>query len=267
MYAFTYHRPASVRQAASLLAKKPDAKLLAGGQTLLPTMKQRLASPDHVVDLAAIAEMKGISAKGRTIVIGAMTTHAEVAASAIVQEAIPALAALADGIGDPHVRNKGTIGGSVANNDPAADYPAACLALGATITTNKRKITADAFFTGMFSTALDEGEMITKIAFPMPGKAAYAKFPNPASRYALVGVMVAKRGAEIRVAVTGAGGNGVFRWADAEKALAVRFSAKSLDGVKVASKGLNADIHADAEYRAHLIGVMAKRAVMAAVGK
>jgi aerobic carbon-monoxide dehydrogenase medium subunit len=267
MYVFTYHRPASVRQAASLLAKKPDAKLLAGGQTLLPTMKQRLASPDHVVDLAAIVEMRGIARKGRVIVIGAMTTHAEVAASPVVQEAIPALAALADGIGDPHVRNKGTIGGSVANNDPAADYPAACLALGATITTNKRKITADEFFTGMFSTALEDGEMITKIAFPMPGKAAYAKFPNPASRYALVGVMVAKRGTDIRVAVTGAGGNGVFRWLDAEKALTGRFSPKSLDGVKAASKGLNADIHADAEYRAHLIGVMAKRAVAAAIGK
>lgn len=267
MYAFTYHRPASVRQAAGLLAKKDDAKLLAGGHTLLPTMKQRLASPANLIDLGGIAEMKGIARKGRTIVIGAMTTHAEVAASPIVTEAVPALAGLADGIGDPHVRNRGTIGGSIANNDPAADYPAACIALGATIVTNRRKIEADAFFTGLYDTALEEGEIVTKVVFPIPGRAAYAKFPNPASRYALVGVCVAKRGAEVRVAVTGAGASGVFRWMEAETALKTRFGVKALDGLKASASGLNGDIHADAEYRAHLIGVMARRAVSAAVGK
>lgn len=267
MYAFTYHRPASVRQAAGLLAKKDEPKLLAGGQTLLPTMKQRLASPANLIDLGVVAEMKGIARKGRTVVIGAMTTHADVAMSPVVQEAIPALASLADGIGDPHVRNRGTIGGSVANNDPAADYPAACIALGATIVTNKRKIEADAFFTGLYDTALDEGEIITKVIFPIPGKAAYAKFPNPASRYALVGVCVAKRGAEVRVAVTGAGASGVFRWTEAEAALKARFGAKALDGLKASAKNLNGDIHADADYRAHLIGVMARRAVAAALGK
>jgi aerobic carbon-monoxide dehydrogenase medium subunit len=221
----------------------------------------------NVVDLGAVSDLKGIERKGRTIVIGAMATHAEVANSTVVQEAIPGLAALAGNIGDPHVRNRGTIGGSVANNDPAADYPAACLAMGATIVTNRRKIAADEFFQGMFDTALEDGEIITKISFPMPGKAAYMKFPNPASRYALVGVCVAKRGAEVRVAVTGAGASGVFRWAEAEAALAKRFSSKSLDGMAAKAAGLNADIHADAEYRAHLIGVMARRAVDAALGK
>lgn len=267
MYAFTYHRPASVRQAAGLLAKKDDAKLLAGGHTLLPTMKQRLASPGNIIDLGGVAEMKGIARKGRTVVVGAMTTHADVANSPVVREAIPALASLADGIGDPHVRNRGTMGGSVANNDPAADYPAACIALGATIVTNRRKIEADAFFTGLYDTALEDGEIITKVIFPIPGKAAYAKFPNPASRYALVGVCVAKRGSEVRVAVTGAGSSGVFRWTEAEAALKTRFGAKALDGLKASAKNLNGDIHADADYRAHLIGVMARRAVAAAVAK
>jgi aerobic carbon-monoxide dehydrogenase medium subunit len=267
MYAFTYHRPATVRQAAGMLSRKEDAKLLAGGQTLLPTMKQRLASPANVVDLGKVADIKGVTRKGRALVIGAMTTHAEVAASADVQEAIPGLAALAGGIGDPHVRARGTIGGSVANNDPAADYPAACLAMGATIHTSKRKIAADAFFEGMFSTMLEEGEIITAVSFPIPAKSAYAKFPNPASRYALVGVCVVKRGADVRVAVTGAGANGVFRWTEAEEALKKRFGSKSLDGLKASAKGINSDIHADADYRAHLIGVMAKRAVDAALGK
>ncbi len=267
MYAFAYHRPATARQAAGLLAKKEDAKLLAGGHTLLPTMKQRLASPAHLVDLGACADLRGIERKGRNLVIGAMSTHAEVAASSIVQEAIPGLAWLASHIGDPHVRHRGTIGGSVANNDPAADYPAACLALGATIVTNRRKIEADAFFTGLYETALEEGEIVTKIAFPVASKAAYAKFRNPASRYALVGVFVAKRGSDVRVAVTGAGEGGVFRWPEGEAALKVRFAPKSLDGVKASAKGVNADMHADAEYRAHLIGVMAKEAVARAVGK
>jgi carbon-monoxide dehydrogenase medium subunit len=230
-------------------------------------MKNRLASPGTIVDLSKAAGMAGIEAKGRTIVIGAMTTHMDVANSALVQEKLPGLAVLAGGIGDPHVRARGTIGGSVANNDPAADYPAACLALGATIVTTKRKIAAADYFTGLFSTALEEGEVITKVVFPIAGKFAYAKFPNPASRYALVGVAVAKKGSAVSVAVTGAGSDGVFRWTDAEKALSTRFSAKVLDGVAASAKGLNGDIHASAEYRAHLIGVMAKRAVAAATGK
>jgi aerobic carbon-monoxide dehydrogenase medium subunit len=267
MYDFKYHRASSARQAANLLAKAEDAKLLAGGQTLLPTMKNRLASPANVIDLGKVAELKGIEQKGRNVVIGAMTTHAEVAASDVVKAAIPGLAALAEGIGDPQVRHRGTIGGSVANNDPSADYPAGLMALGATIVTNKRKIAADDFFQGMFATALDDGEMITKIVFPMASKFAYAKFPNPASRYALVGVAVGKKGSAVRVAVTGAGANGVFRWADAEKVLSGKFNAKAVDGLKAAAKGLNGDIHASADYRAHLIGVMAKRAVAAATGK
>jgi carbon-monoxide dehydrogenase medium subunit len=267
MYAFTYHRPATARQAAGLLAKKEEAKLLAGGHTLLPTMKQRLAAPGALVDLAGCADLKGIERKGRNIVIGAMTTHAEVGNSPIVQEAIPALAWLAGNIGDPHVRHRGTIGGSVANNDPAADYPAACLALGATIVTNKRKIVADEFFTGLYETALEEGEIITRISFPLASKAGYAKFRNPASRYALVGVFVAKRGSDVRIAVTGAGEGGVFRWPEGEAALKTRFAPKSLDGVKHTADGINADMHADAEYRAHLIGVMAKDAVARATAK
>lgn len=264
MYPFKYHKAGSVRGAVALLKKAEDPKILAGGQTLLPTMKQRLASPRNLVDLAGIEGMKGIELKGRTIHIGAMTTHAEVASSKVVMETIPALAKLAGGIGDPHVRHRGTIGGSVANNDPAADYPAACLGLGATIQTNKRKIPADEFFTGMFSTALEEDEIITKIAFPVPSKAGYMKFPNPASRYALAGVFVAKKGRSVRVAVTGAGSGGVFRHAAMEEALAKKFAAKALDGVTTPAKDLNGDIHASADYRAHLVGVMAKRAVASA---
>lgn len=267
MYAFEYHRPANVRQAAALLQKSEDAKIVAGGHTLLPTMKQRLAAPSSLVDLGGMSELKGIEKKGRAVVIGAMMTHAEVADSEIVREAIPGLAELAGMIGDPAVRHRGTIGGSVANNDPAADYPAACLALGATIITNKRKILADDFFKGMFETALEEGEIITKVSFPLAGKAAYAKFRNPASRYALAAVFVAKRGSEIRVAVTGAGSDGVFRWTEAEEALGKRFSAKSLDGMTASVGMMNGDIHADAEYRAHLVGVMARRAVQTAASR
>ena len=267
MYAFSYHSPKTVRQAATLLGKNPDAKVLAGGQTLLPTMKQRLASPSALVDLGKADGLLGIEVKGRNVVIGAMTRHADVATSAVVGEAIPALAALAGGIGDPAVRNRGTIGGSIANNDPAADYPSAVLALNATIITNKRKIPADEFFQGMFTTSLEEGEMIVKVSFPIPSKAAYEKFPNPASRYAMVGVFVAKKGAETRVAVTGAGSDGVFRSAECEAALKARFNPKSLDGVKVQASGLNSDIHASSEYRAHLIPVIAKRAVAKAMAK
>jgi carbon-monoxide dehydrogenase medium subunit len=267
MYAFTYSSPKTVRQAASALAKSEDGKLLAGGQTLLPTMKQRLAAPPALVDLGKVDGLAGIELKGRTVVIGAMTTHAAVATSAVLQQAIPGLAAMAGMIGDPAVRNRGTIGGSIANNDPAADYPAACLALGATIVTNKRKLPAEQFFTGLFDTALEAGEIVVRVSFPIPGKAAYAKFRNPASRYAIVGVFVAKRGSDVRVAVTGAGASGVFRATALEEALKKRFSPKSLEGISLPATGLNGDMHASPEYRAHLITVMAKRAVTAAIGK
>ena len=260
MYPFTYHQPDSARKAASVAGKAEDAKFLAGGMTLLPTMKQRLASPANLIDLAKCDDLRGIEVKGRSVTIGAMTRHVDVANSKELQEAIPALAELAGMIGDPMVRNRGTIGGSLANNDPAADYPAAALALGATIVTNKRKIEAEDYFTGLFETALEEGEIVTKISFPIPAKAGYEKFRNPASRYAIVGVFVAKKGTEVRVAVTGAGSGGVFRATKIEAALTAKFSSKSLEGVKMPAEGLNSDIHADAEYRAHLITVMAKRA-------
>ena len=264
MYTFEYHSAQSVADAAKLLASKPEAKLLAGGHTLIPTMKLRLASPKALVDLSRVAELKGIDKKGNALVIGAMTTHAEVAESAVVKSSIPGLAALAGGIGDPHVRHRGTIGGSIANNDPAADYPAALLALGATIGTNKREIKADAFFTGLFSTALQDGEIITRISLPLPAKFAYAKFPNPASRYALVGVAVAQTGGAIRVAVTGAGNNGVFRHPAMEAALGKSWSAAALNGVTADAGKMVSDIHGDAAYRAHLVGVMACRAVAVA---
>jgi len=263
MHDFTYHRPTSLADAAKALGGASEAKIVAGGMTLVPTMKQRLASPSDLVDLAGIAELKGIKVEGNTVTIGAMTTHAEVADSPDVKKAIPALAALAEGIGDPQVRNRGTIGGSISNNDPAADYPAAVLGLDATIVTNKRRIKADDFFKGMFETALAGDEIVTSVSFPKPEKAGYAKFPNPASRYAMVGVMVAKTAGGVRVAVTGAG-PGVFRQKDMEKALSGSFSADALKGVKVDSKNLNSDIHGGADYRAHLVGVMAARAVAAA---
>lgn len=264
MYAFDYHKASSVREAAKLLKDNEEAKVLAGGQTFIPTLKQRLAAPEQVIDLNGIDELREIELTGRTVHIGAMARHADVAGSEELQETIPALAKLAGGIGDPHVRNCGTLGGSVANNDPSADYPAAVLAFGATVHTNTRKIAADDFFTGMFETALEEGELITKISFPVPKKAAYMKFHNPASRYALVGVCVVKRGSEVRVTVTGAGQDGVFRLSDAEEALAARFVPKSLDDLVVDPSNLNSEIHASAEYRAHLVKVMAKRAVAAA---
>jgi aerobic carbon-monoxide dehydrogenase medium subunit len=267
MYNFTFHRPETLRQAINLLSKHEDAKLLAGGHTLLPTMKLRLAAPTQLIDLSRVAGLTGIELSGRSLTIGAMTRHVDVHTSPVVQEAAPVLAKLAGLIGDPAVRHMGTIGGSIANNDPTADYPAACLGLGATIITNKRRIKADDFFTGMFSTALEPAEIITKVSFPLPKKAAYQKFRNQASRYALVGVFVGKRGSEIRVAVTGARGNGVFRVPSFEEALKKRFSPKSLEGLTVPADGLNGDIHGSAEYRAHLIGVMARRAVAEAIGK
>ena len=263
MYAFEYHRPESLSAAVADLAKA-EAKALAGGMTLLPTMKQRLASPASLVDLNKIPDLDRVSREGDNLVIGAMTRHADVARNAVVKAAIPALAKLAAGIGDPHVRNRGTIGGSIANNDPTADYPAAALALGATIVTNKRRVGAQDFFKGLFETALDTGELITQVSFPVPQKAAYMKFPNPASRYALVGVFVARTAGGVRVAVTGAGQNGVFRAEAFEAALNANFSPAALDGVSVPATSLNSDLHADADYRAHLVGVMAKRAVAAA---
>jgi aerobic carbon-monoxide dehydrogenase medium subunit len=267
MYSFTFHRPETIRQAINLLSKNEDAKLLAGGHTLLPTMKLRLANPPQLIDLSRIEGLTGIALKGRSIEIGAMTRHVDVHISPVVQQAAPVIAKLAGLIGDPAVRHMGTIGGSIANNDPTADYPAACLGLGATIITNKRRIKADDFFTGMFSTALEPTEIITKVSFPLPKKAAYQKFRNQASRYALVGVFVSKRGSDIRVSVTGAGGDGVFRVTAFEEALKKRFSPKSLDGLTVPADGLNSDIHGSAEYRAHLIGVLARRAVAEAIGK
>jgi carbon-monoxide dehydrogenase medium subunit len=267
MYAFTFHRPQTVRQAAGILAKNEDAKLLAGGQTLLPTMKLRLAGPPQIIDMTLIEGLSGIEMSGRSLTIGAMTTHNEVNTSPVVQQAAPVLAKLAGMVGDPAVRHRGTIGGSVANNDPNADYPAACLGLGATIVTNKRRVKADEFFTGMFSTVLEPTEIITKVIFPLPKKAAYQKFRNQASRFALVGVFVSKRGSDIRVAVTGAGSNGVFRVKSFEEALKKRFSPKSLEGLTIPADGMNSDIHGSAEYRAHLVGVLARRAVAEAIGK
>jgi len=262
MYDFAYQKPASVADAVKLLAD-PEAKALAGGQTLIPVLKQRLNKPTTVVDLARLG-LSGITVAGGTVTVGAMTTHATVAASADVKRAIPALAQLAGGIGDPAVRYRGTIGGSLANNDPTADYPAAALALGATIKTDKREIAADDYFQGMFATALEPGEVITAVSFPVPEKAGYVKFPNPASRYAMVGVFVAKGPKGVRVAVTGAGQNGVFRHSAYEQAMAKSWSAAALDGVATPADGLNSDIHASAEYRAHLVDVMAKRALAAA---
>ncbi len=266
MYAFTFERPTSVKDAASLLAKNSDAKLLAGGHSLIPVMKLRLASPNVLIDLSKIAELSGVKVAGDTVTIGATTTHSAVANSKELLAAMPALAAVPASIGDPHVRLAGTIGGSVANNDPNADYPAALLGLGATVVTSKRKIGADDFFQGMFTTALEGDEIITAISFPVTKTANYQKFKHPASGFALVGVFVSKRGADVRVAVTGAGSNGVFRVKAFEEALKKDFSAKALEGLAVPTTGLNSDIHAGADYRAHLIGVLAKRAVVAANG-
>ncbi len=264
MHAFEYHRPSSLADASKLAGKGDDAKLLAGGQSLVQAMKLRLSAPSDLVDLNAIAELRGIKSDGKTVTVGAMARHAEVAASPEVKKAIPALAALAELIGDRQVRHQGTIGGSLANNDPAADYPAAVLGLGATVVTNKRKIAADEFFKGMFETALQAGEIITQVSFPVPKRAAYTKFKNPASRFAIVGVFVADTGSGVRVAVTGAGSS-VFRQSEMEKALGAKFAPESVSGVKVKADGLNSDLHASAEYRAHLVGVMAKRAVEAAL--
>ncbi|MBR0938497.1 xanthine dehydrogenase family protein subunit M [Bradyrhizobium jicamae] len=265
MKSFAYHQPGGIPEAAKLLSSVAESKLVAGGMTLIPTLKQRLAQPEALIDLSSLADLRGISDDGATITIGAMTPHAQVAASELVRGKIPALAALASMIGDPAVRNRGTIGGSVANNDPAADYPAGTLGLGATIVTNAREIAADAFFLGLFETALEAGEIITGIRFPVPLKAGYAKFKAPASRYALVGVFVAQLPAGVRVAVTGAGA-GVFRVPPMEAALSNNFDASAIAAIKIDADGLTSDIHAEADYRAHLVTVMAKRAVGAALG-
>ena len=265
MYQTTYHRASSVDEATSLFAKGNEAKYLAGGHTLLPVMKQRLASPSDVIDISRIKDLVGIEVTGDAVTIKAATTHYDVANSAAVQKALPALAHLASTIGDPAVRHRGTIGGSLANNDPAADYPAAVLALGATVTTNKRTIAAGDFFKGLFTTALDDGEMITAVSFPIPAKAGYSKFPHPASRFALTGVFAVKtKAGDVRVAVTGAFQSGVARVGAIETALKTNWAASALDGVTISADNLMSDIHAAADYRANLIKIMAQRAVTAA---
>jgi carbon-monoxide dehydrogenase medium subunit len=264
MYAFKYHRAANLSDAAALISKNPEAKLLAGGQSLVQAMKLRLASPSDLVDLASVTDLRTLKVDGGKVSIGAMVHHAEVADSSAVKKAIPALAALAGTIGDRQVRNLGTIGGSLANNDPAADYPAAVLGLGATIVTNKRQHDADKFFKGLYETALAPDEIITNVVFPAPKRAAYMKFKNPASRFAIVGVFVAESASGVRVAVTGAGAC-AFRVPEMEKALTAKFAPESVASIKVKQDGLNSDLHASAEYRAHLITVMAKRAVEAAI--
>jgi carbon-monoxide dehydrogenase medium subunit len=263
--AFRYHRARDVGDAESLFRSAPDARFISGGQSLIPMMKQRLAAPGDLVDLSRIAALSFVRRAEGLLTIGSGTKHADVAASADVQKAIPALAALAAGIGDPAVRHRGTIGGSIANNDPAADYPAAVLALNAHVQTTKRLIDADAFFTGMFATALNDGEIVTEINFPVPKQAAYQKFRNQASRYAMVGVFVARFDHGVRVAVTGAAPC-VFRVSEMEAALTKSFTPDAVAKIGVPADGLNSDIHGSAEYRAHLITVMAKRAVAQALG-
>jgi carbon-monoxide dehydrogenase medium subunit len=262
MYETTYHRASSVDEAAAMFAKGAESKYLAGGHTLIPVMKQRLASPSDVIDLGKIKELIGIEASGDTLTIKAATTHHDVANSGLAQKAIPALAYLASLIGDPAVRHRGTIGGSIANNDPAADYPAALLALGAIVKTNKRSIPADDFFQGLFTTALEDGEIITAVSFPIPAKAGYSKFPHPASRFALAGVFVAKtKSGEVRAAATGASQSGVMRIPAIEAALKANWSAGALDGVKISTDGMLNDLHGSSDYRANLIRVMAQRAL------
>lgn len=260
MYAFDYHKPRSLAEAAALLAEKAEGRLMAGGMTLIPTLKQRLAAPTDVIDLAGIPGLAAISVTAHEITVGAMTTHAAVAHSPEVKARLPALAALAEGIGDPQVRHRGTIGGSISNADPAADYPAGLVGLGATVVTDRREIAADDFFTALFETALEPGEIVRQVRFPIPLAAAYAKFPNPASRYAVAGVFVARTANGVRVAVTGAGPS-VFRVPEMEAALDASFTADAIAGIVVSADGLNEDPHATAAYRANLVKVMATRAV------
>lgn len=266
MYQVNYHRASTVADAAKLQKKGDDAKYVSGGMTLIPAMKSRLAAPSDLVDLSRVAEMKGIKVSGKNVTIGAGTIHYDVANDAKLKAVCPALCYLASLIGDPAVRHRGTIGGSISNNDPAADYPSAMLALGATIVTNKREVAAAKFFTGLFETALKDGEIVTAVKFTAPAKAGYAKFPNPASRYAVVGVFVASDKDGVRAAVTGAGDDGVFRSKPVEAALAKSFTPEALDGVNISASGLMTDMHASADYRANLIAVMAKRATAMANG-
>ncbi len=260
MYDFAYHKPSSVADAVKLLSADPDALPISGGQTLLPALKHRLNRPTSLVDLSGIAELKGIKREGDKITVGALARHSEVQDNPDIKAAIPALAYMATVIGDIQVRNRGTMGGSVANNDPAADYPAAVLALDATLVTDKRRIASDDFFQGMFTTALEPGELLVAIEFPVPEKSGYAKMRNPASRYVMAGVFVAKTKGGVRVVVNGAG-PGVFRQTEMERALAANWSPDAVAGIKQPAEGLNGDIHGSAEYRAHLVTVMAKRAV------
>lgn len=264
-YAFHYRRAASLAEAQALFAQAEDAKFLAGGQTLIPAMKQRLSQPSALIDIGGLKELAFIEERNGTIVIGAATRHCDVAASALVRKTIPALAELAEEIGDPAVRHMGTLGGSLATSDPAADYPAAVLGLGATVVTTRKSVGADDYFLGLFQTALEDGEIITEVAFPVPRRAGYAKFRHPASHYAVVGVFVAQTDAGVRVAATGAGPC-AFRVAEMEDALRRRFAEESVTGISVSAEGLNGDLHASAGYRAHLVGVMARRAVATALG-
>lgn len=261
MYNFQYHRPKNLEEASQTLDVGDDPKLVAGGMTIIPTLKQRLAQPSDLIDLADINNLAGISLQDQSLEIGSMTRHCDVAKSEIISEFIPALSSLARHIGDSQVRHRGTIGGSLANNDPAADYPAGALGLGATIITDKREILSDDFFVGLFETALEDNEIITAVRFPKPKRAAYTKFPNPASRYAIVGVMVAETNDGVRVAVTGAGDDGVFREEKMETALSNNFTSDAIADISISDETLLSDIHASAEYRAHLINVMAQRAV------
>lgn len=259
---FEFQRATSVAEAVAALKRAPESKVLAGGQSLLPVMKLNLAAPSHVISISGLKELQGVRKQGAQLVIGAGVTHAEVAGSAEVKSALPALAALAELIGDPQVRNRGTLGGSLAHNDPAADYPAALLALGASVVTDRREIAADSFFKGMFETALERDELVTAVKFPLVERAHYLKFAHPASKYAIVGVMVARSAAGVRVAVTGAS-TCVFRDGAAEAALARGFAPRALDGLHTSPEGLLSDLHASAEYRAHLVGVLTRRAVSA----
>ena len=265
MYAFEYLKPKSLKEAAVMLAAHPEGKALSGGHTLIPAMKLRLTGPEALVDLNGLDELRGIRRDGDRLVIGALSRHREVAKSDVVRGAIPVLAEMVGTIGDPAVRHRGTIGGSIANNDPSADYAAAVMALGATVVTDTRRIAADDYFQGLFTTALREGEIVTAVEFPVPKRMGYSKFRNPASRYALCAVCVAETASgEIRVSVVGAGSSGVFRMTAFEGALKTDFSARALDGIAVPTDDMASDIHADQEYRAHLVGVMARRAVAGA---
>ncbi len=261
MFAFNYVKAKSLSDASAFIAAHPDAKLLAGGMTLIPTLKQRLAQPTHLVDIGGLPELEGIEARDGALVIGAATRHHDIASSGLVKRLLPALASLAEVIGDPQVRNRGTLGGSVANNDPAADYPAAVLGLGATIVTTRREIPADEYFQGMFTTALEDGEIIVRLIMPVPQRAAYEKFAHPASGYAMAGAFIAETATGIRVAVTGAG-PGVFRWTAAEQALERNMSAAALAPLALDAADMNEDMHATREYRANLAKVMTKRALL-----